>query len=109
MARQWVVLFDTLGVDTLLPWDDLKGEDMLTVLAGKKPKDSINKRINMMVVRAQANIQRWPEVWAYDTSEDYEEPVMRQAWEANPQYMADLVREKGTNLFKHQRQKEIIV
>ncbi len=79
MARQWIVLFDTLGVDILLPWDDLKGEDMLTVLAGKKPKDSINKRINMMVIRAQANMQRWPEVWAYDTSEDYEEPVMRQA------------------------------
>lgn len=109
MARQWVVLFDTLGVDVLIPWDDLKSEDMLTVLAGKKPKDSINKRINMMVLRAQANMQRWPEVWAYDTAEDYEYEEMRKMWEATPQSIADAVRAKGTNLFRHQRQKEIIV
>lgn len=109
MARQWVVLFDTLGVDVLVPWDDLKGEDMLTVLAGKKPRDSINKRINMMVVRAQANMQRWPEVWAYDTAEDYEYEEMRKIWEGAPQSIADAVRAKGTNLFRHQRQKEIIV
>lgn len=109
MARQWVVMFDTLGVDTLIPWDDLKGEDMLTVLAGKKPKDSLNKRISLVVLRAKANMQRWPEVWAYDTSEDYEEPFMRQMWEDSPQHMADLVRKKGINLFKHQRPKEIIV
>lgn len=109
MARQWVVLFDTLGVDTLIPWDDLKAEDMLAVLAGKKPKDSINKRINMMVIRAQANIQRWPEVWAYDTATDYDYDHMRKMWEEMPQSLADLVRTKGTNLFKHHREKAIIV
>jgi len=109
MARQWVVLFDTLGVDTLIPWDDLKAEDMLTVLAGKKSKERLNNRINMMVVRAQANHQRFPEVWAYDTSEDHDYEDMRKMWEEMPQSLADLVREKGTNLFKHHREKAIIV
>lgn len=109
MAKQWVVLFDTLGVDTLVPWDDLKQEAMLETLAGKKPKNRLNTQINMMIVRAQANVQRWPEVWAYDTSEDYDHETMSQAWQDNPQGLADLVREKGTNLYRLSRPKDIIV
>jgi len=109
MARQWVVLFDTLGVDTLIPWDDLKGDNILDVLSGKKPKENLSKRISMMIIRAQANIQRWPEIWAYDTSEDWSYEEMRRQWESAPQATADTVREHGTNLFRHQRQKEVIV
>ena len=109
MAKQWVVLFDTLGVDTLIPWDELKADDMLRILAGKKSKDSASQRIGMIILRAQANTQRWPEVWAYDTSEDYPYEEMLEQWQEVPQGMANLVREKGTNLFKLPRQKEIIV
>jgi hypothetical protein len=109
MARQWIVLFDTLGVDTLIPWDEIKQDAMLDVLAGRKPKGYLDKRVNMMVLRAQANMQRWPEVWAYDTAEDYEYEEMRKIWEGAPQSVADAVRDRGTNLFRHQRQKEVIV
>jgi len=108
MARQWVVLFDTLGVDTLLPWDDLKGENMLAVLAGKKSKN-LNNQVAIAVLRAQSNPQRFPEVWAYSTIEDYDVEEMRKLWRKIPQSLADLVRAKGTNLFRDQRQKEIII
>lgn len=109
MARQWVVLFDTLGVDTLVPWDDLKQEAMLEKLAGRRPKERLNLQISMMITRAQANEQRWPEVWAYDTSEDYDVDFMREMWNDMPQGMADVVREKGTNLYRRSRPKEVIV
>jgi len=109
MAKQWVVLFDTLGVDTLIPWDDLKADDMLAVLSGRKPRDHVGQRINMMIMRAKANHQRFPEVWAYDTSDDFEYEDMRNMWEESPQGIADLVREKGTNLFKYAKEKSVIV
>ncbi len=109
MAHQWIVLFDTLGVDTLIPWDELKQDDMIEVLAGRKPKGYVDKRVNMMILRAKANMQRWPEVWAYDTAEDWSYEDMRQQWESAPQITADTVRRQGTNLFRHQRQKEVIV
>lgn len=109
MAKQWVVLFDCLGVDTLLPWDDLKGEDMLTVLSGKKPKDRVGQRVSMMVMRAKANHQRFPEVWAYDTAEDYAYEEMREIWEDAPQPVADMVRARGTNLFKYAKEKSVII
>ncbi len=109
MAKQWVVLFDTLGLDVLVPWDDLKGDDMLAILSGKNPAKKGNKHVNMMIARAQANHQRYPEVWAYDTSEDYDYEEMRQIWTDSPQHVADLVREKGTNLFKYTKEKLVIV
>lgn len=109
MAKQWVVLFDTLGVDTLIPWDDFKSDDMISVLSGKKPSKKGNQRVSMMILRAKANHQRFPEVWAYDTAEDYEYEDMRSMWEETPQMVADLVREKGTNLFKYAKEKSVIV
>ncbi len=109
MAKQWIVLFDTLGVDTLIPWDELKGDDMIAVLSGKKPKNNGNQRVNIMILRAKANHQRFPEVWAYDTADDFEYEEMRKMWEETPQQIADLVREKGTNLFKYAREKSVIV
>jgi len=109
MAKQWVVLFDTLGVDTLLPWDDLKGDDMIAVLSGKAPGKKGNRHVSMMVIRAQANHQRFPEVWAYDTAEDYEYEEMKKMWEDSPQVVADSVRERGTSLFKYAKEKAIIV
>jgi hypothetical protein len=109
MAKQWVVLFDTLGIDTLIPWDDLKSDDMMAVLAGKVARKKGNYHVNMMIIRAKANHQRFPEVWAYDTAENYEYEDMRKMWEEMPQTVADMVREKGTNLFKYAKEKAIIV
>lgn len=109
MAKQWIVLFDTLGVDTLVPWDDLKGDDVLAILSGKRPSKKGNQHVNMMVLRAKANHQRFPEVWAYDTAEDYEYEDMRKIWTDSPQMVADLVRAKGTNLFKYAKEKSVIV
>jgi hypothetical protein len=109
MAKQWVVLFDTLGVDTLIPWDDLKSDDMVAVLSGQTPRKKGNQHVNMMVIRAQANHQRFPEVWAYDTAVDYDYATMRDMWEEMPQEVADTVRSNGTNLFKHAKEKSIIV
>jgi hypothetical protein len=63
----------------------------------------------MMIMRAKANHQRFPEVWAYDTAEDYDYEDMRSMWEGSPQVVADLVREKGTNLFKYAKEKSVIV
>jgi hypothetical protein len=109
MAKQWIVLFDTLGVDTLIPWDDLKSDDMIAVLSGKNPAKKGNKHVNMMILRAKANHQRFPEVWAYDTAEDYAYEEMKKLWEETPQAVADLVREKGTSLYKLKKEKSVIV
>lgn len=99
MSTQWVVLFDNEGVDTLIPWADLAQDRMITKLSGGKIKSENPQHIiSRLMLRARFNSQRHPEVWTYETDMDMEYAEMRSLWEANPQYMADLIRVKGEQL-----------
>jgi hypothetical protein len=100
MATQWVVLFDNEGLDTLIPWSELQEETVMSVLSGK-PRVGPNPQhvVSNTLMRARLNTHRNTEVWAYNTSNDIDVDEMRHVWDESPQYMADLVRAKGENLF----------
>jgi hypothetical protein len=99
MSTQWVVLFDNEGLDTLVPWGELAQDRMLTKLSGGEMKSPHPQHIvSRMMLRARFNEQRSPEVWTYQTDTDITYNEMRSLWEANPQYIADLIREKGEQL-----------
>ena len=100
MSTQWLVLFDSEGLDTLVPWGDLAQDRMMQTLSGGNIKGENPQHIvSRMMLRARFNEQRFPEVWTYQTEEDVDYLEMRSLWEANPQYMADLIRGKGEQLF----------
>jgi hypothetical protein len=83
----------------------LSGED-----AGKVANP--NHIVSRMMLRARFNQQRNPEVWGYNTEEDIAYDDMRDLWESNPQYMADLVRSKGEQFFGDKpgtKRKQVIV
>lgn len=113
MSTQWVVLFDSEGLDTLVPWGDLAQDRIMTTLSGGNIKSANPQHIvSRMMLRARFNEQRFPEVWTYQTDNDIEYNEMRSLWEANPQYMADLIREKGEQLFGDKpgtKRKQVIV
>lgn len=113
MSTQWIVLFDCEGVDTLVPWGELMADRMMTTLSGGEIKSANPQHIvSSMMMRARFNSQRSPEVWTYQTEEEVDYPEMRSLWEANPQYMADLIRDKGEQLFGDKpgtRRKQTIV
>lgn len=100
MSTQWVVLFDNEGLDTLVPWGDLAQDRMMQTLSGGNIKaENPQHIVSRMMLRARFNEQRFPEVWTYQTDNDIMYDEMRSLWEANPQYMADLIREKGEQLY----------
>lgn len=100
MCKQWCVLFDNEGLDTLVPWGELAADRMMTKLSGGEMSSANPQHIvSRMMLRARFNLQRFPEVWTYQTDEDIEYEDMRSLWEDSPQYMADLIREKGDQLF----------
>lgn len=108
MSRQFVVMFDSCGVDTLIPCDEMKTREMLEWLGGKPHKSELARHIRVALVRAQSNPHRFPEVWAYDCAEDHSLEEMRGLWGSTPQHMADLVRSRGTCLYKTPREKVVI-
>ena len=98
MSTQWVVLFDNEGLDTLVPYGDMVEEQVMSKLAGNEMSREAQHTISRIMLRARFNEQRHPEVWCYSTADDIEYQDMRDAWENNPQYMADLVRKSGEQL-----------
>jgi hypothetical protein len=111
MSTQWVVLFDNEGLDTLVPWSELVEETVMSKLSGE-PRVGPNPQhiVSNTMMRARLNTQRNTEVWAYNTSDDIDVDTMREVWDSSPQYMADLVRSKGTNLFgkDHSKKPKIV-
>jgi hypothetical protein len=101
MCTKWIVLFDNEGVDTLIPWSDVQEDIIIKKLSGENLNghQSPVSIISRTIMRAQVNPQRNPEVWSYSTSSDMEVDEMRQLWVDSPQYMADLIRTKGDQLF----------
>jgi hypothetical protein len=100
MSTQWVVLFDNEGLDTLVPWTDIAQDRMITKLSGGQIKSQNPQHIvSRIMMRAQFNPQRFPEVWTYQTDTDLPYDQMREMWNSDPQHMADLVRSKGDQLY----------
>jgi hypothetical protein len=98
MCTQWIVLFDTEGLDSLIPWGDLMGDKIIGILSGEEYEHP-NNILNRTLLRARYNLQRHPEVWAYNTADDMDADAMHELWIESPQYMANLVRTKGSQLF----------
>lgn len=100
MSQKWVAMFDCKGIDVLIPCDQLMAEEMMRWMGGEKFHSQLNTHVQMAILRARANHQRFPEVWVYDTEEDIPEDRMRKMWEDDPKTLARCVREKGKCLFK---------
>ena len=107
MSKRWLVLFDCTRVDWLIPFDEIYAKDMLEWIGGKAFGQT-SHLVTTMLMRARYNPHRSPEVWAYETEDDFEESEMRGMWDESPQGMADLVRKKGKCLFKSPRDKQLI-
>lgn len=108
MATQWLVLFDSQGLDWLIDCSTVQTEEVMRWMGGEKHKNVLGHQLGMMVLRAKANPQRFPEVWAYTTEDDISEKEMVEMWRNAPQNMADLIRQKGRCFYKFRRQKEVI-
>jgi hypothetical protein len=106
MSSKWLVVFGSEGWEMLVPCDAIINRDFLQF--GDEKKLEMPGLINIAMTKARANSQRHPEVWAYDTEQDFSEAEMRSMWEESPQGMADLVRGRGKLLFREARGRQVI-
>jgi hypothetical protein len=77
--------------DKLDTWNILRGQP-----TGKNPLDDI---LSSMQLRARFNPGRHYEIYAMDCEEGITEEQLFELWDSNPQYAADLTREKGVCMF----------
>jgi hypothetical protein len=60
-------------------------------------------------MRARFNPQRNYEIYAIDCSKELDEAFWRARWEDDPQFCADLIREKGLKIYSDRATKERVI
>ena len=104
---RYITLFDELGFESII---DITCDDAVRAEAVLYDKDDPQKEIiqliNKLSLRARFNPHRSPEIWVFWSEVD--EKTLFKSAEENPQAMADLIRNKGVNVFRSSKQKQVI-
>jgi hypothetical protein len=102
-SELYLAYFDSLGFECVINLSAHEKRAMWNVLADKEPD---RLPVHMMIMRAKANPQRFPEIWTFWSSVPRKQ-LLEYATES-PQTLADSIRRIGTKVFVTLREKELI-
>lgn len=114
-VNAFIFMWDCYGIESIIPitqyehWDK---ENTIRMLKGERatrnPLDSI---VRNLIMRARYNSQRHYEIYAVECDPSMDETFWRETWESNPQFTADLIRERGHAIYsdRDMTDKKVIV
>jgi hypothetical protein len=105
MMTAYVCYFDSLGFEWIFNVTDHEKKKVMAYLKGEKKVDLPIPRY--AIVRAQANPQRFPEIWAFESDMDQED--LEVIAHESPQVLVDAIRNCGQNIFKTHRDESVII
>ena len=110
MSHTFIIMWDSNGLEYIaditadeqrVMWEKLQGRDA--------PRHAIANPFHLRL-RAQANPQRNYEIYFMGADEDTTAEDIREAFEANPQNMVDVIRERGECFYSGRNtEKRVIV
>lgn len=103
-SQCYVAYFDCLGFECIL---NATSHDKKKIWAALQDKSHERFPLNQMILRAQANPQRSPEIWSFWSEIDL--ATLKEYAQECPQELANLIREKGNPLYKAVKDKQVIV
>lgn len=102
MSKQVALMWDCYGLESAVCIDDFEKQRMLAILKGEDPnKIAVPLSLTLWKLRAQANMQRYYEIYIIETTDDVSVDDIVNAFETAPQAMADRVREIGHRVYGH--------
>ena len=101
----YMCYFDSSGFEWIFSVDDYEKKKVITYLKGEKKVDFPIPR--HAILRARANPQRFPEIWAFESDMEYKEIKIYS--EEAPQALVDAIRRCGQNVFKTYKPESVIV
>lgn len=112
-TNAFIFAWDQLGIESIIPisqYEHHDKENTIRLLKDlpriKNPLDSI---IQQLIMRARFNTQRHYEIYAIDCDPSLDEEFWKQQWKDNPQFTAELIREKGHKLYSDRADENKIV
>lgn len=107
-TNAFIFSWDQLGIESIIPitqyekWDQIQ---LLQVLkTGTAERNPLTQIVNMLMMRARFNNHRHYEIYAIDCDEELDKDYWETQWEDFPQETADLVRQRGVQLYSDRAQ-----
>jgi hypothetical protein len=101
----FVVSWCCEGLEGIIPVTELERQATFDALSGRgNSAGKVNTSINMMVLRARFNTQRHYEIYAIAAAPGINAEDIRSMFEDDPQYAADLIRERGNKIHSDRAQ-----
>lgn len=105
--RIYICMWDCNGFESITDFTDWNKQCFLDMMVGKEPSNP-PVSLHALVLRAQYNPQRNPEIWSLTTTEDLDEKTLWGYAEDDPQGLADLIRERGKCLYRRPMKDPVI-
>ena len=101
----YVCYFDSLGFEWIFNVTEYEKKKTMAYLKGEKKIELPIPRY--AILRAQANPQRFPEIWGFES--DLTQAELELVANDTPQVLVDAIRRLGNNIVKTPRMETVIV
>ncbi len=110
MSNTIALMWDCNGLEAAVNVSDISKKRMWAALKGEDLK-TVQAEPNLMhwQLRAQFNSQRHYEIYLVEVDDGITVDDIRQAFEDNPQHMADTVRRIGHQFYSDRRQERDVI
>lgn len=105
--NRFLAMWDCNGLESLFDITNMDHDAMMAGLKGETFKAPFN--ISMMMIRAQANMQRSYEIYTFSTDDtmDYDDVV--EMFRHSPQTIVDAIRAQGNKIYSDYSKKERVI
>jgi hypothetical protein len=104
---KFLAMWDCNGLECLFDITDLEADAMMAGLKNEKFKMPFN--LSMLMMRARTNSQRSYEIYIFEVEGEVSEDEMIEMFDNNPQYFAELIREKGNKVYSDYTSKKRVI
>lgn len=106
----FIFSWDHCGIESIIPiskYEHHDKENTIRMLKGDDPiRNPLHGIIQSLILRARYNTHRHYEIYAIDCSKELDEEFWLKQWNENPQFTADLIRERGHKIFSDRMTKQ---
>lgn len=109
----FIFSWDINGVEAIVPisqyehWDK---QNLIRMLSEKPTvRNPLDDIVRNLILRAKFNTQRHYEIYAVDCDPGLDEAFWKEQWAENPQFTADLIRERGHKIYSDRQTKKPVI
>jgi len=112
-TNAFIFSWDHLGIEAIVPitqYEYHNKQNLINILSEKPTeRNPLDNIVRSLLLRARFNPQRCYEIYAVDCNKEMDEKFWRKQWEENPQFTADLIRERGHKLYSDRSTKKPVI